>query len=77
MESPESYIAEFTALDDKSHGLGNEILRQVWGKSFWLNRMFIRAQWAIGGITGGTLLLIAALLLEYGYPVWLTLRQQP
>jgi|HubBroStandDraft_4_1064222.scaffolds.fasta_scaffold32609_4 hypothetical protein len=77
MESPESYMTEFAALDKKSDGLGNEILRQVWGKSFWLNRMFVRAKWAIGSITGGTLLLIAALLLMYGYPVWLTLHQQP
>jgi hypothetical protein len=75
MESPESFMAEFAALDKKSDGLGNEILRQVWGKSFWLNRMFVRVKWAIGSITIGTLLLIAALLLMYGHPVWAKLHQ--
>ena len=54
---------------------GSEILRQVWGKSFWLNRMFVRVKWAIGSITIGTLLLIAALLLMYGHPVWAKLHQ--
>ena len=77
MPSPASYAAEFGAAGNKSDGFGNEILRQVWGKSFWLNRMFIRAQWAIGSITCGTLLLIAALMLMYGYHVWLALHQQP
>ena len=76
MESPERYITEFAALDE-SHRLGKEILRQVWGKSFWLNRMFIRVQWAIGGITAGTVLLIAALLLNYGSQAWQTLHHQP
>jgi hypothetical protein len=76
LESPERYMAEFAALDKEGAGLGNEILRQVWGKSFWLNRMFVRVKWAIGCITGGTLLLIVALLLMYGYPVWVALHQQ-
>jgi hypothetical protein len=73
MASPESYMAEFVAKE--RDGLGNEILRQVWGKSFWLNRMFVLVKWAIGSITIGTLLLIAALLLMYGHPVWAKLHQ--
>jgi hypothetical protein len=75
--SPVEYIVEFRAADKKSGGFDNEILRQVWGKSYWVNRMFTRTQWAIRSIIGSTLLFIAALLLMYGYPVWLMLHKQP
>ena len=73
MASPERFMEEFAAKERE--GFGNEILRQIWGKSLWLNLMFVRVKLAIGTITIGTLLLIAALLLTYGQPVWEELQR--
>jgi hypothetical protein len=58
------YIAEFRRISGKGE-FEAALLRQVWGKSVWLRRMFRRIQIAIGFLVAGTCLGIAVSVFVY------------
>jgi hypothetical protein len=68
------YIAEFRRIGNKGEFEAG-LLRQIWGKSVWLRRMFKRIQIAIGFLVAGTCLGIAVSVFVYLLQSFDQLRQ--